>query len=86
MARDQAAEGGLDTDSRPGALITIRGGPTMPGTVYYIGRALQVLGMWLLLVAIFTAGPLGPSPRIFGVGVAAFIAGWFIVRQHVDRS
>ena len=56
-------KGGLDTDSRPGALITIRGGPTMPGTVYYIGRALQVLGMWLLLVAIFTAARWGPSPR-----------------------
>ena len=58
----------------------------MPGTVYYIGRALQLLGMWLLLVAIFMAGPLGPSPRMFGVGVAIFITGWFIVRRRVGRS
>ena len=58
----------------------------MPGTVYYIGRALQLLGMWLLLVAIFTASPLGPSPRIFGGGVAIFITGWFIVRREVGRS
>ena len=58
----------------------------MPGTVYYIGRALQLLGMWLLLVAIFTAGPVGPSPRIFGGGGAIFITGWFIVRRRVGRS
>jgi hypothetical protein len=48
--------------------------------LYYAGRSLQLLGMWLLLVAVVTAGPLGPSPRIFGVGVAIFVIGWGITR------
>ena len=51
--------------------------------MYYVARLLQLLGMWLLLVAIFTAGPLGPSPRLFGAGVAVFIVGWLIVRRRV---
>ncbi|MFP6572057.1 MAG: hypothetical protein VB674_05535 [Vicinamibacterales bacterium] len=50
--------------------------------IYYTGRALQLLGMWLLLVAVATAGPLGPSPRIFGVGIAIFVAGWFTVKKQ----
>ena len=50
--------------------------------LYYIGRALQLAGMWVLLLAIVTAGPLGPSPRIFGYGVAVFLVGWFIVRRR----
>ena len=50
--------------------------------IYYTGRALQLLGMWLLLVAVATAGPLGPSPRIFGVGIAIFVAGWFAVKKQ----
>lgn len=49
--------------------------------IYYIGRGLQLLGMWLLLVAIATAGPLGPSPRLFGFGVGAFLIGWFIIKR-----
>ena len=52
----------------------------MPGLLYYAGRGLQLLGMWLLLVAIVTAGPLGPSPRMFGAGIAVFLAGWLIVK------
>ena len=54
----------------------------MPGWLYYLGRGLQLLGMWLLLVSIVTAGPLGPSPRLFGAGVAAFVAGWLLVRRR----
>ena len=54
----------------------------MPGYPYYAGRGLQLLGMWLLLVSIVTAGPLGPSPRIFGAGVAVFILGWLLVRRR----
>ena len=50
--------------------------------LYYTGRALQLLGMWLLLMAVITAGPLGPSPRIFGVGIAIFVAGWFVVKKQ----
>lgn len=53
----------------------------MPGPLYYLGRGLQLLGMWLPLVAIVTAGPLGPSPRLFGAGVGAFVIGWLIVRR-----
>ena len=54
----------------------------MPGTIYYIGRIFQILGMWLLLVAVVTAGPLGPSPNFFGAGIAVFIIGWFIVKRQ----
>ena len=49
--------------------------------LYYVGRSCQLAGMWILLVAIFTAGPLGPSPQLFGYGVAVFIVGWLIVRN-----
>jgi hypothetical protein len=55
----------------------------MPGVVYYIGRGLQILGMWLLLVAIVTAGPMGPSPRMFGAGIGAFVLGWFLVKSRL---
>lgn len=54
----------------------------MPGMLYYLGRGLQLLGMWLLLVSIVTAGPLGPSPRLFGAGVGVFVVGWFIVKRR----
>jgi len=54
----------------------------MPGVLYYVGRGLQLLGMWLLLISIVTAGPLGPSPRIFGAGVAVFVLGWLLVRRR----
>jgi hypothetical protein len=53
--------------------------------VYYAGRLAQLIGMWLLLVDLFTAGPLGPSPRLFALGVGVFIAGWAISRS-VKRS
>jgi hypothetical protein len=29
--------------------------------LYYLGRFGQLLGMWILLVDVFTAGPLGPN-------------------------
>jgi hypothetical protein len=48
--------------------------------LYYSGRILQLLGMWLLLVDLFTAGPLGPNPRLFALGVAVFILGWWLAR------
>jgi hypothetical protein len=52
----------------------------MSRVVYYAGRGGQLLGMWLLLVDLFTAGPLGPNPRIFAAGVAIFLAGWGLTR------
>jgi hypothetical protein len=52
----------------------------MAGFFYYLGRGGQLVGMWILLVDVVTAGPLGPSPRLFGAGVAVFLAGWGITR------
>ena len=57
----------------------------MGAVLYYAGRGGQILGMWLLLVDIFTAGPMGPNPRLFAVGVAIFLAGWGLTRV-VRRS
>jgi hypothetical protein len=48
--------------------------------IYYAGRAAQLVGMWLLLVDLFTAGPLGPSPKLFAGGVAIFLVGWAATR------
>jgi hypothetical protein len=48
--------------------------------VYYTGRFGQLLGMWLLVVDIFTAGPLGPSPRLFAAGVVVFLMGWGLTK------
>jgi hypothetical protein len=50
--------------------------------LYYLGRFAQLIGMWLLLVDVVTAGPLGPDPKIFGVGVAAFLVGWGLTRAR----
>jgi hypothetical protein len=47
---------------------------------YYGGRLGQLIGMWLLLVDLFTAGPMGPNPRIFGLGVIIFLGGWGLTR------
>jgi len=52
----------------------------MSSVIYYLGRAGQVLGMWILLVDVVTAGPMGPNARLFGVGVVAFLAGWGLVK------
>ena len=58
----------------------------MKRAVYYTGRFGQLLGMWLLLVDIFTAGPLGPSPRIFAAGVAVFLVGWALTKAGQPGS
>jgi hypothetical protein len=52
----------------------------MSSYVYYLGRLGQILGMWILLEDMFTAGPMGPNPRLFAVGVGVFLAGWGIVK------
>jgi hypothetical protein len=49
--------------------------------VYYFARFLQLLAMSLLLMAIVNAGPMGPSPRIFGVGVLLFVVGWLLLKR-----
>ena len=48
--------------------------------LYYFGRFGQIVGMWILLVDVFTAGPLGPNPRLFALGVLVFLAGWGLTR------
>ena len=48
----------------------------MTAALYYLGRGGQVIGMWMLLVDLFTAGPMGPNPRLFAAGTAVFVAGW----------
>jgi len=53
---------------------------SMPALFYYLGRGGQILGMWLLLVDVVTAGPMGPNPRLFAVGVAIFLGGWGLLK------
>jgi len=48
--------------------------------IFYLGRLGQIVGMWLLLVDVVTAGPMGPNPRLFGVGVLVFLAGWGLTK------
>ena len=55
--------------------------PTVGAVIFYLGRLMQALAMWILLVDIFMAGPLGPQPNPFYVGIAMFLAGWLLVRQ-----
>jgi len=54
--------------------------------VYYLGRFGQILGMWLLVVDVFTAGPLGPNPRLFAVGVAVFLVGWGLTKVRPRKT
>lgn len=51
--------------------------------IYYVGRGLQILGMWMLAVDLFTAGPLGPNPNLFYAGIGVFIAGWGVAKLSV---
>jgi hypothetical protein len=48
--------------------------------LYLTGRFGQLMGMSLLMLAVFTAGPLGPSFQIFATGVGVFAAGWLLTR------
>lgn len=52
----------------------------MKSVLYQIGRMLQLFGMLDLLYNIVSAGPLGPSPKIFTVGIVVFLAGLALVR------
>ena len=52
----------------------------MKQAIFYAGRLLQLFGMFELLVDIVTAGPLGPSPKIFTFGIIVFVAGWALTR------
>ena len=58
----------------------------MGALIYYLGRAGQLLGMWILLVDVVTAGPMGPNAKLFGLGVVVFLAGWGLVRVAGRKS
>jgi hypothetical protein len=58
----------------------------MARALYFIGRFGQIAGMWILLVDLFTAGPMGPNPRLFAVGVGVFLAGWGLTRMLKRHS
>jgi len=52
----------------------------MKQSVYYLGRLLQLFGMFELLIDIVAAGPLGPSPKLFTFGIVVFVVGWALTR------
>jgi hypothetical protein len=54
--------------------------------LYYLGRAGQVIGMWILLVDVVTAGPMGPDAKLFGAGVVVFLAGWGLTRVRGPQA
>ena len=57
--------------------------PAVGAAIYYAGRVLQAVAMWILLMDVFVlAGPMGPPPNPFYVGVALFVAGWLMVRTQ----
>jgi len=58
----------------------------MGALIYYLGRVGQLLGMWILLVDVVTAGPMGPNAKLFGLGVVVFLAGWGLVRVAGRKS
>ena len=55
--------------------------PGVGSALWWVGRFLQAFAMWILLLDVFMAGPMGPAPNPFYIGVAMFIAGWLMVRQ-----
>ena len=57
----------------------------LAATCYYLGRIGQLIGMWLLVVDVFMAGPMGPSPQLFAAGVGVFLAGWGLTRVKFRR-
>jgi hypothetical protein len=60
--------------------------PRLGAAIWYVGRFLQVLAMWILLMDVFVlAGPMGPPPRPFYIGVATFIVGWLMVRNQSGK-
>jgi hypothetical protein len=61
--------------------------PQLGTVIFYVGRILQGLAMWILLMDVFVlAGPMGPPPNPFYAGVAIFITGWLMVRTQGSRQ
>jgi hypothetical protein len=59
--------------------------PRIAATIFYVGRFLQAFAMWILLVDVFMAGPMGPAPNPFYVGIAMFIIGWMMVKTTSQK-
>ena len=60
--------------------------PRLGATIFYAGRILQVFAMWILLLDVFVlAGPNGPPPNPFYLGIGMFFLGWFMVKQTSKR-
>jgi hypothetical protein len=60
-------------------------GLTVVRILYFAGRGLQLAGMWLLVIDILTAGPMGPAFNLFVAGIVVFVAGWLLVRRTSGR-
>jgi len=60
--------------------------PGAGAALWWVGRFLQAFAMWILLLDIFMAGPMGPAPNPFYVGVVMFIVGWLMVRSVSPKS
>jgi len=58
----------------------------MGAFIYYLGRLGQIFGMWILLLDVVMAGPMGPDAKRFGIGVAVFLAGWGLARAGGSRN
>jgi len=48
--------------------------------LFYIGRGLQLLGMFMLLEDLLTDMGRGPNPNLFYMGIGAFVIGWGVAR------
>ena len=60
--------------------------PGVGAALWWVGRLLQAFAMWILLLDVFMAGPMGPAPNPFYVGVAMFIVGWLMVRAVSPKT
>jgi hypothetical protein len=61
--------------------------PQLSAIIYYVDRVLQGIAMWILLMDVFVlAGPMGPPPNPFYLGVAMFLAGWLMVRTQGTKQ
>ena len=50
--------------------------PAWARALWWVGRFLQAFAMWILLVDVFMAGPMGPPPNPFYVGVVRRCRRW----------
>ena len=61
--------------------------PRTRAALWYLGRFLQMFAMWILVIDIFVmAGPMGPPPKPFFVGIVMFMAGWGLTKAGSDTK